>query len=394
MTSGASATATIASTKSPGTMQSASTKTRRSPRAARAPRFRPSPGPLRSPSRTMAPLAWASSCVPSVLPESATRISAGDRVWARRESSNAGRHFASFQVGTIMETGAPSGGPGRPRAAEGPSIPLTRPRRDRAGVGRRVVFRQIGVRHEPGEDHVPGESEASDEVVVLLHVRPGPDDHQLRVPVLLQDPRERVDQGGQVLLRRDAAYVQDDVMAVQPPLRPDALARDVRPEPLGVHARRDHVRDVRPRRERHDLVEDGAARDDDALGLPEEDLQVKAEAPLEQMEVEAERGVEREGVVDHRVERRDPGDLRLPGRPEALDPDEADPVDVDHVDPEVLDQVDLAAGEHREAVHWVMAELLRPDIYRAVLVRPAAAGVLRGEDHDLVPMGLELPAGR
>src|SRR5439155_25521524 len=73
---------------------------------------------------------------------------------------------------------------------------------------------------------------------------------------------------------------------------------------------------------------------------------------------------------------------------------EADPVDVDNVDPEVLDQVDLAAGEHREAVPWIMAELLRPDIYRAVLVRPAAAGVLRGEDHDLVPMGLELPAGR
>src|SRR5207244_1057468 len=51
MTSDASAAATIASIKSRGTMQSASTKTRRSPRAARAPRSRPSPGPLRSPPR-------------------------------------------------------------------------------------------------------------------------------------------------------------------------------------------------------------------------------------------------------------------------------------------------------------------------------------------------------
>src|SRR5207237_4464353 len=83
-----------------------------------------------------------------------------------------------------------------------------------------------------------------------------------------------------------------------------------------------------------------------------------------------------------------------PGGPEAFDSDEADPVDVDHVDPEVLDQVDLAAREHRQAVPRIMPELLRPDIHGAVLAGPASARVLRGEDDDLVPVGLELPAGR
>src|SRR5205823_10304964 len=103
-------------------------------------------------------------------------------------------------------------------------------------------------------------------------------------------------------------------------------------------------------------------RDDDALRLPQEDLEVKPEAALEQMEVQSERRIEGERVVDHRVERRDARDLRLPGGPEAFDPDEAHAVDVDHVDPEVLDEVDLMAGEHREPISGIVVELLRAHV--------------------------------
>src|SRR5207302_10181307 len=115
---------------------------------------------------------------------------------------------------------------------------------------------------------------------------------------------------------------------------------------------------------------------------------------LEQMEVQAERGVEREGVMDHRVEGRDPRDLRWPGGPEPFDPDEADAVDVDHVDAEVLDQVDLPTGKHRQTVSGVMVELLRPHIHGPVLAGPATPRVLRGEDDDLVAVRLELAPGR
>ena len=183
-------------------------------------------------------------------------------------------------------------------------------------------------------------------------------------------------------------------MPVQAPLRPDALAPVSRVEPLRVHARGDDVRDFRGRGEGEDFLEDRAARDDDAVGLAEEDTEVEAQASLEQMEVQAERGVERQGVVDHRVERRHARDLRLPGRPDPFDPHEPDAVDVDHVDPEVLDQVRLPSGEHREPIARIVPELLRSNVDRPGLAHPAAPRVLRREDDDLMAVSLELPARR
>src|SRR3989449_11721448 len=69
-------------------------------------------------------------------------------------------------------------------------------------------------------------------------------------------------------------------------------------------------------------------------------------------------------------------------------------MDVDHVDPHLLDQVRLPAREHGESVAWIVAELLRPDIDGPGLPLPAAVGIFRREDDDLVAVGLELPAGR
>src|SRR5207247_10723799 len=93
------------------------------------------------------------------------------------------------------------------------------------------------------EDEGAGEATVANKVLVLLHVRPGGDDHKFRVRVRFEDLRERVDQGRQVLLRRDAADVEDDIVAVQAPLRAHALAGDVRPEPVRIDAGRDQVRD-------------------------------------------------------------------------------------------------------------------------------------------------------
>src|SRR2546427_4855767 len=76
-----------------------------------------------------------------------------------------------------------------------------------------------------------------------------------------------MDEGREILLRRDAADVEEDVVPVQAPLRPDALTRVSGVEPLGVHTRGDDVRDFRGRGEGEDFLEDCAARDDDALGL-------------------------------------------------------------------------------------------------------------------------------
>src|SRR5207249_6802109 len=58
---------------------------------------------LRSPSRTVAPAARATSGVPSELPESATITSSGGTVWRWSDSKSIGRYFASFQVGTMTE---------------------------------------------------------------------------------------------------------------------------------------------------------------------------------------------------------------------------------------------------------------------------------------------------
>src|SRR5256712_13304305 len=67
-------------------------------------------------------------------------------------------------------------------------------------------------------------------------------------------------------------------------------------------------------------------------------------------------------------------------------------MDVDHVDPHLLDQVRLPAREHGESVARIVAELLRPDVDGPGLPLPAAMGVFRREDDDLVAVGLELPA--
>src|SRR3989442_2603478 len=127
-----------------------------------------------------------------------------------------------------------------------------------------------------------------------------------------------MNEGREILLRRDAADVEEDVVPVEAPLRPDALARVSRVEPLRVHARGDDVRDFRGRGEGEDFLEDRAGRDDDAMGLAEEHTEVEAQAALEQMKVQAERGGERQGVVDQRLERRPDRDLRLPPRPDSL----------------------------------------------------------------------------
>src|SRR5438445_7196 len=106
-------------------------------------------------------------------------------------------------------------------------------------VRRRVVLRQVCVRDEPREDHVPGKAQVPHQIVVLLDVRPRADDEELRVRVRFQDFGERLDEGREILLRRDAADVEEDVVPVQAPLRPDPLARVSGVEPLGVHARGD-----------------------------------------------------------------------------------------------------------------------------------------------------------
>src|SRR5437867_12238808 len=98
--------------------------------------------------------------------------------------------------------------------------------------------------------------------------------------------------------------------------------------------------------------------------------------------------------MDHRVERRDPGDFRMPGGPDAFDPDEAHAMDVDHVDPHLLDQVRLPAWEHGEPVARIVAEFLRPDGNRPGLPLPAAARVFRREGDDLMAGGLALPGAR
>ncbi len=103
-------------------MQSASTKTSTSPVAARAPRFRPSPGPRRSPSRTIAPALRATSGVSSELPESATSTSSGGIVWCFSDSKSVGRYFASFQVGTMTEIRGAGIAPTAARAAGGSSM--------------------------------------------------------------------------------------------------------------------------------------------------------------------------------------------------------------------------------------------------------------------------------
>src|SRR5207244_12069206 len=133
-----------------------------------------------------------------------------------------------------------------------------------------------------------------------------------------------------------------------------------------------------------DLHEKNTARYDDGVGRTEEDAEVEGQSPCEEVEVQAERRVERQSLMDHRVERRDPGDFRMPGGPDAFDPDEADAMDVDHVDPHLLDQVRLPAREHGEPVARIVAELLRPDVDGPGLPLPAAMGVFRREDDDLV----------
>src|SRR3989449_10005543 len=94
------------------------------------------------------------------------------------------------------------------------------------------------------------------------------------------------------------------------------------------------------------------------------------------------------------MEGRDRRDLRLPRGPETFDPDETDPVDVDHIDADILDQVHFPAGDHREPVSGVMAELLRPDIHGPILAPPAATRILGGEDDHFMAVGLELTSRR
>src|SRR3989449_10428917 len=105
------------------------------------------------------------------------------------------------------------------------------------------------------------------------------------------------------------------------------------------------------------------------------------------MEVQAEWRVERQRLMDHRVERRDAGNFCMPGGPDAFDPDETDAMDVDHVDPHFLDQVRLPAREHGESVARIVAELLRPAVNRSGPSLSAPGGAFRGEKDRLPSAG-------
>src|SRR5438552_3512051 len=101
------------------------------------------------------------------------------------------------------------------------------------------------------------------------------------------------------------------------------------------------------------------------------------------MEVQAERRVECQRLMNHRVERRDPRHFRMPRGPDPFDSDEADPVDVDHVDPHLLVQVRLPTGEHGEPLARIVAELLRPAVARPGFPLPAPAALSRRDDSAL-----------
>src|SRR3989475_13213705 len=98
-----------------------------------------------------------------------------------------------------------------------------------------------------------------------------------------------MDEGGEVLLGGGPPHMEDDIVAVESPLRPDPLPGDVRPEPVRIHAGRDHVGDVGPRGDGEDLVQAGTAWEDDALRLPQEALQMETQATLEPVEARADR---------------------------------------------------------------------------------------------------------